>query len=279
MRTRLWFAGFWLSAAALLAQGPKLAIVRAVLHQYENGPAVAGGTSFIAGDTVFFSFHLSGFKVGDESKIDLHWRADVVDPQGVPGVEAIEKDIRTQISPEDKNWTPVADGSAQMPPLIFPGTYHIRLSAEDRLSGQKTSADLSVTVRGRAIEPSDTLVVRDFRFPRAEDDRFPMNPAVYRPGDAIWGKFVIAGFKYGEKNHIHVEYGISVLAPSGKVLYSQPTAAVEDDTSFYPKRYLPGALSLALGKDFRPGTYTVVLNLRDEVGKTAVEERYTFSVQ
>jgi hypothetical protein len=38
-------------------------------------------------------------------------------------------------------------------------------------------------------------------------------------------------------------------------------------------------LSLSLGKDFRPGDYTIVLTLRDDVGKQDQESRYTFRVE
>lgn len=257
----------------------KLSIARATLRQYEDGPPQPAGFSFMTGDTVFFTFQIQGFKVSDDSNVDLHYRIEPVDPQGVRVAEPIEHDIQTQVSAEDRNWVPIVRESFQIPPLALPGTYQVRLAVEDKLAKQNVESELNVVVRGRKVEPSTTLTARGFRFLRNEDDREPLVSAVYHPGDAIWGRFEITGFKYGDKNHIHVEYGIAVLAPSGKTLYSQPTAAVEDDATYYPKRYLPGMLSLSLGKDFRPGQYTVVLSLRDEVGKQSQEERYPFRVE
>lgn len=279
---RLLFAGAIVLAslgAAAEQAGKQLSIARPALRQYEDGPLLPAGASFMTGDTIFFTFQIQGFKVAEDSNIDLHYRIEAVDPQGVRVAEPIEHDVQTQISAEDKNWMPLVRESFQVPPLALPGTYHVRLMVADKLAGQKTESELNVVVRGRKVEPSPTLAARDFRFLRSEEDRDPLTSAVYHPGETIWGRFEIVGFKYGEKNHIHVEYGIAVLAPSGKTLYSQPTAAVEDDATYYPKRYLPGALSLTLGKDFRPGQYTVGLTLRDEVGKQTQEERYPFQVE
>ncbi len=268
------------AAAALAAPEQKqLSIVKPALRQSEEGPPLSASFSFVTGETVFLSFQIRGFKVSDESKIELRARIEVVDPQGTAVAPASEQTISTEVSPEDKDWMPVVRTSFELPPLALAGIYQARLSAEDKLSGQKADSTLNITVRGRKVEPSDKLTVRDFRFLRNEEDREALTPAVYRPGDAIWGQFEIVGFKYGEKNHIHVEYGIAVLAPSGKSLYSQPTAAVEDDATFYPKRYLPGQLSLTLGKDFRAGEYTVVLTLRDEVGGQTEEEKFPFKVE
>jgi hypothetical protein len=257
----------------------QLSIVKPTLRQFEDGPPLSASFSFVTGETVSLSFQIRGFKVSDEAKIDLRWRVEVVDPEGVPIAPAAEQAISTEVSPEDKGWMPIARSTFQFPPLAVAGVYQARMAVEDKLSGEKASSALNVTVRGRKVEPSGKLTVRDYRFLRNEDDREALSPAVYRPGDAIWGQFEIVGFKYGEKNHIHVEYGIAVLAPSGKTLYSQPTAAVEDDATFYPKRYLPGQLNLTLGKDFRAGEYTVVLTLRDEVGKQTEEARYPFKVE
>ena len=67
------------------------------------------------------------------------------------------------------------------------------------------------------IESSDTLVVRNFRFFRNEDDAQSMAKATYKPGDGVWAKFDITGFKYREKNKIDVSYVTSVIAPSSDV--------------------------------------------------------------
>jgi hypothetical protein len=261
------------------AEPKQLSIVKPALRQYEDGPALPAGSSFFTGDLLFYSFQIAGYKVSPEAKIDLHYQIDAVDPDGARLVEPIQHSIETQVSDEDKGWLPIVRESVPLPPLALGGVYRIRVMVEDKLSGQTAKTEIEVPVRGRHVEPSQTVVARNFRFERSEEDRDAILDPVYHPGDTVWAHFEIIGFRYGEKNRIHVEYGVALTDALGKALFSLPQAAVEKDESFYPKRYLPGALSLNLAKDIRPGEYTVVLTLRDEVGKQIQESRQAFRVE
>jgi len=276
----IWLALMVLLGAARSAPPAKqLKIVRTQLHQYDGGPPLASGTPFLIGDLVFVSFQISGYQVSPESKIDLGYTIDALDPDGVPFVEPMHGQISTQISPEDKDWMPIVNQSAAIPPLAWGGTYRLKLAVEDKLSKQTAKAEIEIPVRGRNIEPSPTLTVRNFRFLRTEEDADPLLDAVFHPGDAVWIRFDFTGFRYGPKNHVHVEYGVSLVDSTGKALFSQPQAAAEDEDSFYPKRYLSGALSLNLEKKIKPGQYVVVLTLKDYVGDQSQETRHEFRVE
>ena len=113
------------------------------------------------------------------------------------------------------------------------------------------------SVRSKTVEPSETLTVRNVEFFRGEEDTQPLQKAVYRGGDAVWAKFDIIGFKYGEKNHVDVSYVTSIIAPSGKVLWTQPEPAVEQSESFYPKRYVAATMGITLLAKTTPGEYTI----------------------
>ena len=166
-----------------------------------------------------------------------------------------------------------------IPPLVGSGAYTIVVKVEDLVA--KTQAELPVTfqVRGRNVTPSDTLVVRNFRFFRGEEDTQALEKAAYRPGDAVWAKFDITGFKYGEKNKIDVSYVTSVIAPSGKVLWTQPEPASEQTESFYPKLYVPASMGITLQNNMRPGDYTIAVQVKDSVGDQTYEAKATFTVE
>lgn len=149
----------------------------------------------------------------------------------------------------------------------------------DLLANAETKTDIPFRATGRQVAPSDTLVVRNFRFLRSEDDSTPLPVAAYRPGEALWARFEIRGYKYGEGNRVHVEYGLEVLGPTGKSLYQEPQAALEQSSSFYPKRYLTGSLSLNLQANARPGDYTIVLRVRDRIGDQLSETRHPFKIE
>jgi hypothetical protein len=272
--------GTGLAVWASAAPAPKpLAIVRPTLHQFEGGPVVPSNFVFVPGDALFLSCLIQGYKASEDSRIHLRYQIDALDPAGVRLMETAQREIKTELAPEDKEWMPRIQQSVPVPPLTEPGGFRILVSVRDLLADSETKAEIPFRVGGRQVEPSDTLVVRDFRFLRSEEDRDALATAAYRPGDALWARFEIVGYRYGENNRVHVEYGLSVLGPSGKPLYAEPRAAVEESASFYPKRYLPGSLSLNLQQNARPGDYTIVLSVRDEIGKQTFEARHGFKIE
>ena len=106
-----------------------------------------------------------------------------------------------------------------------------------------------------------------------------MEKAVYNPGDSVWARFDITGYKFGPKNKMDVSYLVSLINSEGKVLYTQPQPAVEQTESFYPKRYVPAAMGLNLQKNIRPGEYTIAVAVKDAVGDQSFDGKYTFTVQ
>lgn len=271
-----------LSAAPALAQtaSKQLTIVKPALHQDEDGAELPATFAFLTGESVFLSFQIAGYQVtgGDTNAIDLRCRIDALDPDGVKIVETADREIKTQLSAEDKNWRPIVRHTFEVPPLALPGAYKLAISVQDVIGKRETKTELPFTVRGHKVEPSPTLTARNFRFLRSEEDRDALETALYRPGDTLWARFDMTGFKYGENNRIHVEYGLAVLGSTGKELYAEPHAAVEQGESFYPKKYLPNVLSLNLSKT-APGEYTIVLTLRDQIGSQTDESRHTFKVE
>jgi hypothetical protein len=261
------------------APGP-LSIVNLTLHQFEDGPSIPSSFAFVPGDTVFLSFQLTGYQSeGDDKVVKIEYHLDALDRTGVRLVETKNGQIKAELAAQDKEWKPKVRWEFLLPPLLDSGTYRLTMAVKDLISGQEASKETTLTVRGREVAQSETLVVRNFRFLRSEEDSAPLASPSYRPGDVVWARFDITGFKLAEKNQMHVEYDISVLSPSGKNLYTQQNAAVEKQPSFYPKRYVPGTLSLNLQPTIKPGEYTIQLNLRDEVGKQIAESRHAFRIE
>ncbi len=265
---------------ALWGQGPtaKLEIVNPIIHQYEDGPSVPAGNSFVPGETVFFSCQVKGYSVVAD-KVLLTYRIDVVDSEGVAVAEEETGRIETEVSVQDKDWLPKVRHSVLIPPHALPGQFRIAVLVRDSHTKADAKAAVNFTVRGRAVDTSGPFAVKDSRFYQSEDDRTPMINPVFKPGDALWARFDITGFKAGEKNKIEVVYGVSILSPSGKMLFSEPEAALEDDSSFYPKRYVPGVFSLTVQPRTTAGEYTLVVTARDGVGKQTSEGRSSFRIE
>lgn len=280
----MWLCCPLLGILAALTQAPAepLAIINTKLHQFEDGPPVYADHRYMPGETVFFSCQGRGFQVsknGEQEKVLLSYRIDALDSAGVRLVESRTGKIDETLSPQDKDWLPKIRHSFIIPPHALGGTCRIALVVKDELSGQEKTAEVTISVRGRQVELSETLMLRSFRFLKSEEETSPLPRAAYRPGETMWAKFDITGFRTGEKNRVWVEYGISILNSEGKVLYAQPEGAAERDAPFYPKRYVPGTVSL----NIQPGTpaaeYTLLVTVRDRIGGETHESRQTFRVE
>jgi hypothetical protein len=159
------------------------------------------------------------------------------------------------------------------------GRYRVLVLLRDGRTAQEAKAETAYALKGRAVDISGPLAIRDVRFFRGEEERTPVIPPTYRIGDELWARFDITGFKAGDKNHVRVSYGVAILNPAGKVLFSEPNAATEEDSPFYPKRYVSGVASLTVQPKTPPGEYTLLITATDEAGGATCEARGAFRIE
>lgn len=266
------------SSWAVAATAP-LAIVRPTVSDRDGGAALPSSFVHDPGETMFFSFQVDGFTASSTDRVHLSYKLDAFDPHGVRLIEAVAAEVEETLAPEDKTWKPTVRQEIVIPPLAESGTYKIAISVTDLIAKATATKDVPFEVHGRRVDPSDTLVIRNIRFLRGEDDREPLAKPAYRRGDAVWARFDIIGFKYGDANSIDVSYDVSVLSSSGKVLYSQPQAPADRSQSFYPKRYVPAIFSLDTKPDTRPGEYVVLITAHDGIGNQTFEARQSFTIE
>jgi hypothetical protein len=268
---------------AFPAAAAALSVESIALHQFDDGPVLGPAHVFLPGESVFFSCRLTGYltSVGADERraVKLAWRVEVTDPSGVPVVPSIDGHIAEPVSPQDKNWHPKFTHSFNVPPFAPGGTYRVKVTAKDEVGGTELNSALDFEVRGHAVEPSPTLTARNFHFVRGENDGPPLLPAVYHPGERLWARFDITGYRHADQNHYSVEYGLAILSESGEQVFAQPAAAADASESFYPQRYVPGALSLSLAPEVPEGTYTLLVTMADKIGGQTAEVRGTFQIQ
>ena len=265
--------------AALLSAAPTLQIVRPAISQMEDGTPDPPGFDHVPGETLFFTCRIAGYSKTPEDKIHLAYSVQAFDPKGIPLTELYKNELVDEVSPQDKEWMPKIQTELQIPPLVGSGAYKIVVKVEDLVAKTQAEMPAPFQVRGRDVASSDTLVIRNFRFYRGEEDNQALAKAVFKPGDAVWARFDITGYKYGEKNKINVSYVTSLLTMSGRVLWTQPEPATEQSDSFYPKLYVPATMGITLQSNFQPGDYTIRVQVKDAVGSQDHESKYTFTVQ
>jgi len=264
-----------------MAATGQLAIVQPLAASFDGGPSVPGGYAFGAGDSIFLSFDIAGFKPeGDEDlKINLSWECQAFDGAGVPLTAMQRGDVKAGLAPEDKKWRPRVRVELVMPQGIPLGTAEMRLTATDHVGGGKAALVVPFRIRGLNLAGVDKLQPLRFRFLRSEDSTAALTVPSYAQGDTVWGRFEIAGYRLGDGNAFQVSYGLEVFRANGESLFRQEEAANESGKSFYPRRYVTGTLSLQLTKDLAPGDYTILLRIRDVVGGQQSENRYSFRVE
>ncbi len=268
-----------LAVAPLLCAAPGLQVVNPIISQMDGGAPDPSGFQHTPGEIIFFACRIANYAKAPDAKIHLAYSVQAFDAKGVPIMEIYKNELTDEVSVQDKEWMPKIATEIALPPLAASGTYKVVVKAEDLVG--KATAELSIpfVVRGRDVPPSDTLVVRNFRFFRGENDTQPADRAAYRPGDSVWAKFDITGYRYGPGNKIDVSYVTSVLSAAGKVLWTQPEPAVEQSESFYPKAYIAADFGLNLQSNIKPGEYTIAVQVKDAIGKQSYEIKQTFTVE
>ncbi len=248
----------------------------------EDGENTPAGFHFRPGETVFFRFQISGYQRkedGDDSRVNLSWQITVTDPKGVAVVEASKGKLDSRVTAEDKEWMPVGRRNIVVPGFAPSGEYRIALTVKDEFSGSEASSETHFLVAGHDVAPSETLEVRNLRFLRDEEDGHPLDVPAFRPGDTLWVRFDITGYKFGEGNRFSTEYRVRVLRADGSIAYEQPEATPGEDASFYPQRYVAGVFSLNFPPDLKTGEYTLIVSVRDKTGDQGTEATAKFSVE
>jgi hypothetical protein len=265
--------------------GQTLTIVNAGIESAEDAPFVAPDYLFNPGDFVYLIFEISGYKaVGSEYNgprhISLKYKAEPLDRNGVPLAAAATGTIEQEIGKEDKNWMPKRRASFLLPSYLARGTYHINVAVEDLLAKAKETKELLFNIAGPKIEPGSGLAVQRFRFERNEQDGPGLDVPAYRPGDTVWARFDMTGFKTGQGNAVDVAYGITVFRPNGTQLFEQKSAAREKvNGEFYPPQFVPGILSVTTTKDLSPGEYKLVVHVNDLLGQQRADFEQSFRVE
>ena len=143
----------------------------------------------------------------------------------------------------------------------------------------ETTKDVPFRIGGLVLENASALTLQHFRFLRNENDEEPLDVAAYAPGDTVYTRFEMVGFKINSQNGYHLAYGVTVLRPDGKPYLQEPKAADLADSGFYPAQYLPGALTVTTSATSARGQYIVIVTVRDLIANTTYETKKAFSIE
>lgn len=255
-----------LALAATAASAQTLKIAHPVVSFLDDGPPIDQSQSFQPGETAYFSFQVEGFKTNTLGKVQLTGHVQAFDARNTPIMPVDEEVIGTTLSAEDKDWKPKLRSQIVLPPIAPPGPWLIKFDVTDQQSHQTASGEFRFSVHGDAADASPQLAFSNFGFYRSQNDSMPLQVAAYQPGDMLWVRFDLAGYKYGEQNAIDVTYDVAISGPGGRQLFDLEDAAEEKSQAFYPQPWVPGQFSLTLQENTGPGVYLLTITAHDNVG-------------
>jgi hypothetical protein len=266
------------------ADEPSLAIVQAGVERSEDAPFVSHGYRFLPGEYLYLTYQIAGFAAASENrgevrKISLSYEATAEDQAGIALAQPASGEIETELAPEDKNWLPKRRASFLLPSFVAAGDFHVHLVVKDLVAKTQISKDLPFRIGGVEIQPSTAITIENFHFLRNENDENPLEVPAYQPGDKVFARFVMTGYRLGPRNQYHLSYGITVLRPDGKPFVEQTKAAELEAESFYPAQFVPGVVALITPSDTPRGQYVIVLTARDLISGQSYTGRQAFSIE
>jgi len=261
-----------------------LAVIRAGVQQSEDAPFVPADFRFMPGDYVYFTFDIAGFHVRTNPEagtrhMSLTYEITPQDSENVSLAPTIKGGIDVDLNPEDKEWTPKRRASFLLPSYVAAGQYHLHVAVQDSIAKAETTADVPFLIGGVKVLQPDVITAQNFAFLRKENDREPLEVPAYSPGDTVFARFNLVGFRLGQKNEYNLSYGVTVLRPDGRPFLNNPQAAELKGDSFYPAKYLPGTIALTVPPNAERGQYVITLALHDLIGNRTSEFKQSFSIE
>lgn len=281
---RWWASALLLSLAAtspVTAQETdeeEFAVVRMELRDSPNGYRIPDDSVFYPGEQVHIAFNLAGYRISEDYRMKIGYVIETTSPLGKPFAAPEGGEWDAEIAPQDEGWEPAAKYTATLPPHAPPGVYTIRVKATDELANVTAEQSLQVRVDGDAVETSDALSIRKFQFTLTEGGSpLPEEPTI-PGGQTLWASFYITGYLMTSENAYDVESTMKIIDQEGETVIEFP-ARGEKGSPFFPRVWLPGGFRLDLEKNTRPGKYTILIEVADNLGGTSFQAEETFRVK
>jgi hypothetical protein len=259
------------------AEEEGLRFARFDLLDRRGGYAIPEDSVFYPGETIFVGLQVAGYAVDDDYRIRLRWQAEARGPDGVRFAPAEGGEFAVELSPKDEGWQPSVEYQAAIPNHAVSGFYTVTFKVTDELAKTAVERAIAVRVEGAEVSVADELSIRNFAFALTKGGT-PLERAVYGRGDSIHASFYITGYRLGEDNRYDVECRLRVIDGQGKtVLALDPPG--ETGSPFYPRLWLPAEFRLDLENTIPSGDYTVLLEVRDDVGGNTLQTEERFQVR
>jgi hypothetical protein len=262
------------SLCGLTAQ--ELIIVEPAVADFPGGLGVPDTKEFEAGQRVYVSFTVGGFRsVAETGNIFLEFLIEPVDSLGVAFDKPFEGRLITTTRRAESR--PIRFDFV-IPQAPLPGEGRFRITVHDRVGNQEARTEAPFLVASSLPPQTGGFEVTGFRFFSSEYSEEPIVDPKFRPGETALGRFYLSGFSVAENNRYRLSYGVSLRNKAGRVIFTEQQAVAESRESFYPKTHVPGMISVRLESTIRPGDYLVEIAAADEAGNRKTTSTFPLRV-
>ena len=182
--------------------------------------------------------------------MDLTWTIEVADPSKRLIAESKSGEVKVQLAPEDKHWTPRSTTTSWCRRFRNPVRTRSSIQLEDKLGRTNTKAERTFEVKAPKLPELPALGVANFKFLHSETTRPDLGPVRRTIRATRSGRVSMsAATSSGPKNGYDIRYSIQLRDAQGKVVFEQPNAAAEaEESAPYPKHYTSGMFTINLEK-------------------------------
>lgn len=277
-RTWLWVVGglavglvILLAAAAVgvflyLRYYPReeFAITKLRFADSESAPPRAT-TEYKPEEKVELFYEVPGYERDSNSRVAVVTQNSVLAPGGKPLLEPKTIEVKQRA---ERDAGPVkCRFTIQLPPWAPPGTYTVKIDAEDQVSHKTASTTATFTVDAPPLEISETLVATKVEL--ATSDNGPaVAPPVFTAGQKIWLRYRILGLKADEQSRVDLTEDWGVVGPDGSSVFQKTDDSLISGRFVYPPPMLPVRKWLDTPGDLQPGEYRFRIVIHDKIAGT-----------
>lgn len=287
-RTWLWVVGglvvglvILLAAAAVgvflyLRYYPReeFAITKLRFADSESAPPRAS-TVYKPEEKVELFYEVPGYELDSNSRVAVVTQNQVLAPGGKPLLETKAIEVKQRVA---RDAGPVkCRFTIQLPPWAPPGTYTVKIDAQDEVGQKTASTTATFTVNAPPLEISETLVASGLEFSTSRDGA-ALSPPVFTTGQTIWLRYRVLGIKADEQGRVELSEDWQVLGPDGNPVFQRSDDELVRGQFVYPPSWVPVHNSLALTGDPPPGEYRFQIVLHDKIAGTDYPFEQTFTI-
>ena len=241
----------------------------------ETAPPRAS-TEYKPEEEVQLFYEVPGYERDSDSRVAVVTQNQVLAPGGKPLLETKTIEVKQRAA---RDAGPVkCRFSIHLPLWAPPGTYTVKIDAEDQVSHKTASTTATFTVNAPPLEISETLVATGVELSTSRDGA-AVTPPGFTAGDKIWLRYRILGIKADEQGRVQLTEDWGVVGPDGSSVFQKTDDPLVTGQFVYPPPMLPVRKWLDTPGGLQPGEYRFQIVIHDKIAGADYSFEQPFTIK